>query len=773
MAGGFDSSNTKRISLILDEQIKNAGTFSRVVREINDMSSANKRLRKELELSAKMQGFGIDTKEFKTISAGVLNKQNEDLRSGFEKANRIYQQQISQKQKNIADWNKEYIKEEKLESNHLIKQTQRIMKGEALAELSKRNNLEPFIAKKSLATQGISQDKQGQFIDVTGKQITNQEELDRALQSGSRSLQRFNMNALGVMFAGMALNRAMMNLNATAWEWVGITELMSTAMGVVFLPITLELLDTAIIPLVTWLMDLSDTSKLVIGGLSLLAAGAGALMFAYGQLSLGIGSLVGDFGKLANTKVGSKTLSFISSGFEALGLKMNKWQSWAKLGGATILFGLALKDGAEGDFIASIGDVMMGAALLTGGWVGGALLTLGFTMKVLGDEEFRKSVESMGITFVDKMLYASEIVSEMFSDMWDAIKSGDFSGISESISKAWKAATGGIGEESSQIWAEKFSKGEITSKTGKIQGAGAAMESLSTMATEYTDKNKILTSKQSDLEGINTQIASLKTKYQETEHSYTMYKNSLDSLSEVYNSSRLSQSEYNSKLKEITLAKNKGTMKEEEYNSSLSELKLKSNDSKIATEEYNRVTKELSDKYAPTIGAHDEYTKELAILTTSQTTLTGEIDTLSSYIKTTLYPNMVSMNDALIKFDDWLGNNTEGVSKKDITSDKYGYDYSSLKNTLSTILSGENINLNKTSSTLTKVMATGGEIYKSGAYYLHEGEYVTPKSEVSANQSVIISPTYYVTVSDKKEFVALLEANNKKIVNEVTRSVKV
>jgi len=39
--------------------------------------------------------------------------------------------------------------------------------------------------------------------------------------------------------------------------------------------------------------------------------------------------------------------------------------------------------------------------------------------------------------------------------------------------------------------------------------------------------------------------------------------------------------------------------------------------------------------------------------------------------------------------------------------------------------------------------------------------------------SIVISPTYYVTVSDKREFQTMLEKNNRQLLNETRRIVKI
>lgn len=68
---------------------------------------------------------------------------------------------------------------------------------------------------------------------------------------------------------------------------------------------------------------------------------------------------------------------------------------------------------------------------------------------------------------------------------------------------------------------------------------------------------------------------------------------------------------------------------------------------------------------------------------------------------------------------------------------------------------------------------TGGIMPNTGLAYLHQGERIIPKNEVNNGSGITISPTYYVTVSDKREFEAMLERNNRNIINETRRLVKI
>jgi len=98
---------------------------------------------------------------------------------------------------------------------------------------------------------------------------------------------RFKMHYLGIMFGGMALNRAMSSLTQTSKEWVGIGELMSTTMGVVMLPATLELLDEAVLPLMDALLSLPPEIQTTIGVTVFGLEGLGKVAEFGGQIALG------------------------------------------------------------------------------------------------------------------------------------------------------------------------------------------------------------------------------------------------------------------------------------------------------------------------------------------------------------------------------------------------------------------------------------------------------------------------------------------------------
>lgn len=122
----------------------------------------------------------------------------------------------------------------------------------------------------------------------------------------NRRMERFQMEQLGVMFGGMALNRAMSNLNATSREWVGMNELMSTAMGLVTLPTTMNLLNFGVLPLFDALTNLPEPAKQAIGTVSLALEGLGGVMMIGGQLALGLSSTMIVLEKLGGAAAAAK-----------------------------------------------------------------------------------------------------------------------------------------------------------------------------------------------------------------------------------------------------------------------------------------------------------------------------------------------------------------------------------------------------------------------------------------------------------------------------------
>lgn len=201
------------------------------------------------------------------------------------------------------------------------------------------------------------------------------------IERNTKGFQRFQMEHLGVMFAGMALNRAMANLNATAREWTGINELMGTAMGVVMLPATLDLLNLGVIPLFEALTNLPEPAKEAIGLVALALEGLGGVMMVGGQLALGLSSTMtvlekigGPAGAAAGARIALKKLAGIS--IIGIGVSLGIASVMAEDGKTALISALG-----SGVSIA-IGAVLLGASATAGIALGALAITAILTWKL-------------------------------------------------------------------------------------------------------------------------------------------------------------------------------------------------------------------------------------------------------------------------------------------------------------------------------------------------------------------------------------------------------
>lgn len=205
----------------------------------------------------------------------------------------------------------------------------------------------------------------------------------------TKGMRKFQMEQLGVMFGGMALNRAMSNLSSTAREWVGMNELMSIAMGQLMLPTTLDLLNLGVLPLFDALTNLPEGAQKAIGILSLALEGLGGLMMVGGQLMLGLDStttLLSKWAQINPNKV------FTAKGLEKIGDKLKgslgTLKKIGKFAAAGILMSIAIEDLTDGQVIAAVGGTAMAAGVIMGKKAGGAVFAVGAVLKLVGDEQF-------------------------------------------------------------------------------------------------------------------------------------------------------------------------------------------------------------------------------------------------------------------------------------------------------------------------------------------------------------------------------------------------
>jgi hypothetical protein len=232
---------------------------------------------------------------------------------------------------------------------------------------------------------------------------------------------RFQMHYLGIMFGGMALNRAMGNLTQTSREWVGIGELMSTTMGVVMLPATLTLLDTAVLPLVNALLSLPEDIQTTVGVTVLGLEGLGKIAEIGGQIALGAAAFSYQFPEMAAAIKKGLTSALainIGKGIVVVAGLIIAWQS--------IDF---IRDGIEnGSILKELTGVLgMGLGLgLVGltlaGPIGGLIgFTLGVAIGVVIDWFISKENNKIGLLgkVADRLRYGSDIETEGFRVMLD------------------------------------------------------------------------------------------------------------------------------------------------------------------------------------------------------------------------------------------------------------------------------------------------------------------------------------------------------------------
>lgn len=131
--------------------------------------------------------------------------------------------------------------------------------------------------------------QQGYKFNTLGGRTAN------GLRKMTHGMRGFRMEMLGVMFFGMSLTRMMGGLMGKSLEWTGVMEVMSSALGILFLPIAMQLLDWALLFL-DWVGTLTEEQKKLIGTIVLIVGAFGLLLTIIGTLALGIGSVIQVFG---------------------------------------------------------------------------------------------------------------------------------------------------------------------------------------------------------------------------------------------------------------------------------------------------------------------------------------------------------------------------------------------------------------------------------------------------------------------------------------------
>ncbi len=127
--------------------------------------------------------------------------------------------------------------------------------------------------------------EQGRKFTTIGGRTAN------AIRKSTHGMKGFRMEMLGVMFFGMMLQKTFTGLIKTSLEWMGVMEVFTLALGILFLPVAGLLLEWAL-KFLQWVSTLTPEQKKLIGMFVLMGAAIGGILFVIGSFALGIGSLI-------------------------------------------------------------------------------------------------------------------------------------------------------------------------------------------------------------------------------------------------------------------------------------------------------------------------------------------------------------------------------------------------------------------------------------------------------------------------------------------------
>lgn len=227
----------------------------------------------------------------------VLKKQNKNLTS-------TQQSGITTRERNIAN-----LKKQRAQIANNVGSLKESIRGNLLS--SRTTEMNNIANLKGSGVLGLSNERYKAFIDNQGKFNTLSGKVANKVRRVTAGFKGFRMELLGVMFFGMAMQRVFTGLIKTSLDWVGVTEIMTAALGILFLPVAELILNWALffLDVVT---NLTPAQKKWIGAIVLTGIAIGALLFVVGTLGLGIGSLIIAFGALL-TPIG-----LVLAGFGAL-----------------------------------------------------------------------------------------------------------------------------------------------------------------------------------------------------------------------------------------------------------------------------------------------------------------------------------------------------------------------------------------------------------------------------------------------------------------------
>ncbi len=232
-----------------------------------------------------------------------------------------------------------------------------------------------------------------------------------AVRKATTGFRGFKMELLGVMFFGMAIQRIFKSLIQPALQMTGAIQLLSTVLGIMFLPIGLMVIDFAV-ALLGWWDNLSESTQKLIQRFVLIGLAVGTFLMMFGAIGLGVGSVIIAFGGLIATLINALPILALI----AVGLA---------------LFGIALPSVRAGtDDLNTSLEKQEGFFSRLIGWVDG------LWEKLLDAEPVQKFLKTMGLTEeqIEKLKNPIKLLKDTITKLWDKIKESEaFKSVKEEI----------------------------------------------------------------------------------------------------------------------------------------------------------------------------------------------------------------------------------------------------------------------------------------------------------------------------------------------------
>lgn len=260
--------------------------------------------------------------------------------------------------------------------------------------------------KAEIGALGIGLTETGQFFDqMTGKIVP----MDKALRLAQLRVKRFKFEYLGLLFALMAINRALGGIIKAQMELFGISDVLSAMWTVVMAP-AMEMILPPLMAFATFMMDLPEPIKKAIGVLMLLIFALTTLGVLFITLKLSMQGWVAAFG-------GLKILGKIFTGIGAVATK------------AFAAIGVAIQ--AIAPFILPIIAIIAGLALIVAGvymvfkekFEGIGLIIMGIGVILLLFIGWWALIPIAVGAAVFLIIKYWDNIKKFFANVWEAIKS--------------------------------------------------------------------------------------------------------------------------------------------------------------------------------------------------------------------------------------------------------------------------------------------------------------------------------------------------------------